>query len=293
MQEQPFGRSGLRVSRLGLGTGQVGGADVDDREAGRLLNRALDLGVTFLDTAPSYGEAEERIGRHLAHRRGEFVLSTKGGYGVPGLPDWTGEVIRRGVDEALMRLRTDHLDVFFLHSCPLGVLQRDDILDACRQIVTSGKVRVAGYSGENAPLEFAVECGVFQAVQCSVNVCDQRALDGPIAKAAGRGMAVVAKRPLANAPWRFSERPAGDYAEEYWRRLQAMALTPGELPWEELFLRFAAFAPGVSTAIAGTRRIENLEANLRALEKGPLPAATLALLRDTFRRADRGWEGQV
>lgn len=293
METRPFGRTGLTVPALGFGAGHVGDDALDDADAGALLHRVLDLGLTFVDTAPSYGLAEERIGRHLAHRRAEFVLSTKGGYGVPGVDDWTGEAIRRGVEAALVRMRTGHLDVLFLHSCPLQVLQRDDVLEACRQVVASGKVRVAGYSGENEALEFAVDCGVFQAVQCSVNVCDQRALDGAVARAAGRGLGVVAKRPLANAPWRFPARPAGHYAEAYWLRLQAMGLDPGGLGWDELFLRFAAHAPGVSTAIAGTRSLANLEANLRCVEKGPLPASTFQALRSAFRDADRGWEGQI
>ena len=118
MERRPFGTTGLTVPALGLGAGQVGDARLDEAGAARLLGGALDLGVTLLDTARSYGLSEERIGRHLAHRRGEFLLSTKVGYGVEGVADWTGPAVARGIDEALGRLRTDVIDLVFLHSCP-------------------------------------------------------------------------------------------------------------------------------------------------------------------------------
>src|SRR5277367_4692751 len=128
MVERPFGTTGFRVSAVGLGTGSIGGDDVSEEQVEELLCGALDLGVTLIDTARSYGLAEERIGRHLAHRRGEFVLSTKGGYGAELVDDWTHAAVVRGVERALRTLKTDVIDVFFLHSCPEAVALRDDIL---------------------------------------------------------------------------------------------------------------------------------------------------------------------
>src|SRR5512140_625967 len=114
-----FGRTGLHVPVLGSGAMQLGDPRIDDAEAGRVLNAVVDAGATLIDTARSYGLSEERIGRHLAHRRGEFILSTKVGYGIVGVPDWTRECILRGVDAARDRLRTDVIDVVHLHSCGL------------------------------------------------------------------------------------------------------------------------------------------------------------------------------
>ena len=73
METRAFGNTGLRVSVLGFGAGHVGGDDLSEGEASRLLNEVLDLGVTLIDTARSYGLSEERVGRHLAHRRDAFV----------------------------------------------------------------------------------------------------------------------------------------------------------------------------------------------------------------------------
>ena len=290
---RPFGTTGLSVPALGLGAGQLGDPGQDDGEVGRLLNEALDLGVTLIDTARSYGCSEERIGRHLAHRRGEFVLTTKVGYGVAGEADWTAGCVRRGIDEALWRLRTDVIDVVLLHSCDAAVLSDQGILTALDQARAAGKLRVAAYSGEGAPLDLAVACGRLGAVECSVNLCDQRVLDGALPRAAARGLGVIAKRPLANAPWRHLERPVGQYVEPYWERWQAMRLDAARLPWDELALRFAAHAPGVSCCIVGTSDLAHLRRNVALAARGPLPTDLVEALRLAFRAHDRGWEGQV
>jgi aryl-alcohol dehydrogenase-like predicted oxidoreductase len=288
-----FGATGLRVSRLGLGAGHIGGDDLDEREVARLLHGALDAGVTLIDTARGYGKSEERIARHLGGRRDELVLSTKGGYGVEGVPDWTAEAVTRGVEAALTTLRTDRIDVFHLHSCPREILERGEVVRALSDAVRAGKVRVAAYSGENEALEWAVSSGCFGSLQCSVNLVDQRSLDGAIAEAARRGLGVIGKRPLANACWRFDARPIGDYAEVYWERLATLRDRLGAVDWPNLAVRFAAFAPGVSSVIVGTRSLEHLHRSLAAVDEGPLPAAMVDELRAWFRANDRGWLGQI
>jgi aryl-alcohol dehydrogenase-like predicted oxidoreductase len=290
---RPLGNTGITVSALGLGAGRIGGDDLDDAGADALLSAALDAGVTLLDTARSYGRSEDRIGRFLARRREGVVVSTKGGYGVPGVPDWTGACITAGVDAALGVLRTDRIDVFLLHSCPRATLEQGEVLDALSGAVRAGKVRVMGYSGEGEALAWAVRSGAFGVVETSVSLCDQRVLDEVLPAAAAAGMGVIAKRPLANAPWRFASRPVGDYAEPYWERLQAMAIDPGALPWDELAIRFAAFQPGVSAAIVGTAQVAHLLRAARGVAAGPLPDEQARALRDAFRSNDRGWVGQV
>ncbi len=290
---RPFGRTGLTVSALGLGAGHIGGDEIDDAGADALLGAALEAGITLLDTARSYGRSEARIGRFLAGRRDRAVIATKGGYGIDGVPDWTAACIVAGVDAALGVLRTDRVDVFLLHSCPVSTLARGDVIDALERAVRAGKVRVMGYSGEGEALAWAVRSGRFGAIETSVSLCDQRVIDEVLPAAAAAGMGVIAKRPLANAPWRFAERPSGDYAETYWERLRAMAIDPGGLPWDELAVRFAAFQPGVSAAIVGTRQAGHLQRALRGVAAGHLPEAQAQALREAFRRSDRDWVGQV
>ena len=290
---RPFGNTGIDVPALGFGAGHIGDLALDEHAAGELLNAALDAGITLMDTARGYGASEERIGRHLAHRRDEFVLSTKVGYGIPGFEDWTGPCITAGIDTALGLLRTDRIDVAHLHTCTLDVLERGEVIDALDAAVAAGKVRVAAYSGDNAELEWAVASGRFGSVQTSVNLFDQRVIDRGLAGARSRDLGVIAKRPVANAPWRFEARPTGDYCEPYWERMQAMQLDPRGLEWQELALRFAAFQPGVGSVIVGTRSVGHLRRNAELLERGPLQDEQVAAIRASFAASDDGWTGQV
>lgn len=293
-ETRPFGKTGLAVPPLGLGAGPVGDGGLEEGEAERLLNAALDLGLAFVDTAPGYGLSEDRIGRHIARRRSSFVLSTKLGYGVPGVPDWTGECIALGVDLALTRLRTDVLDVAHLHSCPIETLLHSGVVDALLRAVEAGKVRVAAYSGENEALAWAVSSGAFGSVQASVNLCDQRSLSRELATAASRGLGVVAKRPLANTPWRPSaEHPDDAAAAAYRERWITLRLDDLGVPPAELAVRFAAFSPGVSTAIVGSRRLEHLEEMQRHVGKGPLPEEVLAEIDARFATVGRDWPGMI
>jgi aryl-alcohol dehydrogenase-like predicted oxidoreductase len=294
MEQRSLGSTGLTVSALGFGAGQIGDAALGEAEVGVLLNEAADLGITLFDTARGYGLSEERIGRHLGHRREGLVLSTKVGYGIEGTPDWTAQCIRRGVDEALKRLATDRIDLVLLHSCPLEVLTRGEVITALAQTVTAGKVRVAGYSGEREALEWAVESGQFGAVEHSLSLCDQRVIEGALARARARGLGVIAKRPVANAPWRHAEQPVGQYVEEYWWRWRTMAGDPRgfdrrDLDWDEVALRFALGTPSVHSAIVGTKSIAHLRRNAEILGRGPLPVDQVEALRASFATNDPGW----
>ena len=201
MERRPLGNTGFHVSALGFGAGPSCDAALSEDAAAALLHGVLDAGINLIDTAPSYGLSEERIGRHLHGRRGEFVLSTKCGYGVPGVEDWTPPCITRGVDLALRRLRTDIIDVMHLHSCPVEVLQRPGVVEALARAVEQGKVRAAAYSGDNDALEEALGRAVRRGADLG-DLFDQRAIDGR--SGARRGVGVIAKRPLGNAPWRFT-----------------------------------------------------------------------------------------
>src|SRR5262245_552350 len=173
MQRSVLGATRTEVSVLGLGAGALGEARVSAAEAEALLETALECGVTLVDTARSYGLSEERIGTFA--RRGELVIWTKGGYGVEGVPDWTPEAVRRGVEGALLRMRLERVDVFHLHSCPLQTAQREDLVEVLERAREAGKIGIAAYSGENEALEWCVGSGRFGSVQCSVNVFDQGA----------------------------------------------------------------------------------------------------------------------
>jgi len=294
MQRRAFGHSGLEVPVLGFGAMQVGDPRLSELEAARVLNHALDLGLTLVDTARSYGLAEQRIGRHLASRRDEFVLSTKVGYGVAGIPDWTYDCVVAGVDAARDRLRTDVIDIVHLHSCSADLLDEGEVTRALEDCAAAGKLRVVGYSGDGPALRYAIASGAFGSVMASVNLCDQQALR-PLAEAQACGLGTIAKRPLAGQPWRRDQPPDAAAHAEYWRRFRQLR---GELgfiadDWEALALRFAAYAPGVDCVIVGGADPRHLERNQAAVTAGPLEQSQRDALRAAYGRVGAAWQGIV
>ncbi|MGZ6123669.1 MAG: aldo/keto reductase [Myxococcales bacterium] len=289
---RPLGATGITVSAVGLGAGRIGDPQVSEGEVDRLIGAALDAGVTLFDTARSYGLSEERLGRALQGRRDRAVLSTKIGYGIEGVPDWTPRCIELGVEAALRRLHTDCVDIVHLHSCPREVLELAGVVEPLVSAVRAGKVRVAAYSGEGDALSWAIRSGAFGSVQCSVSVVDQGALPAA-AEAAARGIGVLAKRPLGNAPWRYAQPPAQEDIAEACRRFRALGLDAARRNWPAQFARFAAFAPGVSAILVGTSSAEHLMQSVAAIAQGPLDAAALDTLHAAFEREGKGWQGRV
>ncbi len=281
------------MTPLGFGAMQIGDPDIDEAAAARLLNEVLDADIGLIDTARSYALSEQRIGRHLAARRDEFLLSTKLGYGVEGCEDWTYECIRLGVDRALATLATDHIDVAHLHSCPADVLRDNGVLDALATAREQGKIRCAAYSGDNEALSVAMESGMVQSVQASVSLFDQSNLRLRLTFARDNGIPVLAKRTLGGAPW----RPVPDLAPpeaELHRRYQAMAafLPPPE-EMADTLLRFAAYAPGVTCVLVGGTRIDHLRSNIAAVERGPLPDSMLARIDKAWLRSGTSWDSVI
>ncbi|GAB4083257.1 aldo/keto reductase [Modestobacter muralis] len=293
MLQRPLGSSSLTVSALGFGAGHIDVGDMTEREARVLLDGVLELGVTFIDTARGYGASEERLGRWMSPHREAVVLSTKVGYDVPGQEDWTAGAVREGVERALRVLQTDRIDVMFLHSCPVEVLQTGEVVEALLACRSAGKVLAAGYSGENVALSWAGESGLFDVLQTSVNIADQHSRRAVLPFARQRGIGVVAKRPLANAAWRYRERPIGVYGETYWQRLRHMNVQPQADDWVGTAIRFSAFTPGVSTAIVGTSSLSHLAHAAMAVDRGPLPLEEAHQWEDAFRPHEAEWSGEV
>ncbi len=143
----------FEFSAIGLGCMNVsmGYGPADDSESGRLLLEALDAGYTFLDTAAMYGmgHSEELIGRTLAHRRSDFTLASKCGIfkGASGRTETDGRpvVLKKTCEDSLRRLRTDVIDLYYLHRIDVNVPVEDSI-GALSELVAAGKIRTIGLS---------------------------------------------------------------------------------------------------------------------------------------------------
>ncbi len=287
-----LGHSGLFVSAVGLGAGPLGDARIEAGEAESLVRAAVDLGITVIDTAPSYGASEERVGLALRGIRDSVTLVTKLGYGIEGEADWTPRCLARGIDRALERLATDRIDVVLLHSCGRERLQSGELYEPLFAAKAAGKVRAIGYSGDGEALSFAVSSGAFDVVECSVNLVDREALREVVVEARRRDIGVLAKRSLANAVWNHHELPERDDLAVYWKRLRAMPL-PAGVALDELALRFSAFAEGVGCALVGTTRKDHLSRAVEIVNRGPLEPPTEKALERSFMDHGASWGGLV
>lgn len=286
---RPFARGRLRVSALGLGAGALGDVDLGEDGAEALLAHALELGINVIDTAPAYGRSEARIARFLAgRRRDEVILSTKVGYGVPWVADWTPEAVRLGVEQALLRFKTDYLDIVHLHSCPTELLERGEVPAALVEAVKAGKVRVAAYSGDGHPLYVSTKLPGFSAVQASLSILDRNNAPTLSIAKSEHGFGTLAKRALANAPWRYAEAPEREDEAQYWWRWREMALALGADP-AAIALRWVVHHTDVDCALVGTRQAARLDAAVAAVAEGPLPDDLLAHLDERWEDVGAYW----
>lgn len=163
MQHFILGRTGLEISRTGFGALPI--QRVSFEEADRLLNRALDGGITYIDTARAYTDSEEKIGRAIAHRRGEYVLATK-----TGAKDAAG--FQRDLETSLRLLKTDVIDVYQFHNpgfvpVPGGA---DGLYDAALKAREAGKIRFISITNHSLERAFeAVHSGLYDTLQYPFN----------------------------------------------------------------------------------------------------------------------------
>ena len=302
MEMATLGRTGLRVSRLGVGLVEIG-IQLTEGEtdlAGRLLNIALDGGINFLDTAECYGISEDLIGATISHRRGEFILATKAGHPSHGTdaPRFTGETVRASIERSLRRLRTDYVDLLQVHAYDVFGEPPDDVIEAVLDAKREGKTRFVGYSQENEEALWAIESGLFDTLQTAFHIMDQRARYGIFEKAAAADMGIIAKRPVGNGMWGREFRPEDHYENTVARRLgqrahkmRALGPVEGE-PADriETALGFVLAHTEVHTAIVGTRNPDHMRSNIEIAEsRMPLDPAVVAELRRRYDAVGEDW----
>lgn len=294
-----FGKTGLNVSVLGFGAAPAAFLSAEATATARLVESLLDAGMNVLDTAAMYPGSEAFIGEHLSHRRKDYVLISKCGTKVAEIdaPAWSPELITASVDRALRLTKTDALDVMLLHSCDLATLQKGEALGALVKARAAGKVRHVGYSGDNAAAAYAAGMADVAVIETSVSIVDQANIDVVLPAAEKGNVGIIVKRPIGNAAWRPAEAHTGIYAnynKPYIERFGKLGLSPADLgfagdpqaAWPEIAIRFTLSFPQVGTAIIGTTKQKNAEANLAHVAKGPLPAEAVAKIRAAFKRAD-------
>ena len=279
-----LGRTGLEVTELAYGAMELRGApkgrDLVDEDVGRLLNTVLDSGITLIDTSIDYGLSEELIGRHVGHRRDEFVLASKCGCPLvedPDLPtrmgphDYSRDNIVAGVEQSLRRLRTDRLDVLQVHLTPSReTLEADDVVATLHDLQASGKVRFIGMSGILPHLDDHIAMGVFDVFQIPYSVVQPQhgaAIDAAAASGAGVIVRGGAARGVPSGGERATER--NPELTDVWGRAGLQELLDG-MSAMEFTLRATLSHRGMTTNIVGTLNPDHLAENIAATGRGPL-----------------------
>jgi aryl-alcohol dehydrogenase-like predicted oxidoreductase len=303
IERRTLGKTGMDVSVLGFGGAEIGFEKTDQEAVERLLKSALDGGLNTIDTAECYAGSEEAIGKAVSDRRKDYWLFTKVGHADPGAEGWTAPSIQRSIERSLQRLKTDHVDLVHLHSCSKETLEKGECIEALEKAKKAGKTRFIGYSGDAEPARYAVETGRFDTLETSISIADQQAIELTLPLAREQKMGVIAKRPIANAAWRYDTEPGNGYVVEYWKRLQKLnydfakgekRADPGPEGAAGVALRFTLSQPGVHTAIVGTTKPERWKQNAELVAAGPLPKERVEEIRRRWKEiAEEGWAGQV
>src|SRR3954464_3875129 len=298
MEYRPLGRTGVQVSKLCLGTmmfGAWGNTDHDDSI--RIIHRAIDAGINFVDTADVYsaGESEEIVGKALKGRRDNVVLATKF-WGAMGEEPNRGGVSRRWiieeVENSLRRLGTDWIDLYQMHR-PVPGVDPDETLGALTDLVRQGKVRYIGSSSFNAgqivdaqwiAREHRLER--FRTEQPPYSLLTRGVELDVLPTAQRHGMGILSYSPLAggwlSGSWSADSSPTSPARRRLAARfdmslpdnqrkldaveqLQQVADDAG-LSMIELAIAFVVNHPGVTSAIIGPRTMEQLDSQLPAAD---------------------------
>lgn len=297
---KPFGRTGLNVSCISLGTVALGleygiesphaSRRPSEKDAIRLLEQAADEGINLFDTAPAYGESERLVGLAIG-RRQRCHIATKvsvpmdgDGKALQGAP--LRAAINASLKKSLRILRRDVIDIVQIHNATVDGIERGEVSDVLLKARDEGKVRFLGASvyGEESALA-AVNSGYFDSLQVAYNVLDQRMAGRVFPAAAQAGVGILVRSALLKGALteksRFLPPELHVLQRASERAREKLAGTWQRLP--EIAVRFCLSSKDVATVLVGASTRKELEQALLAAKAGPLSeellgqAASLAL----------------
>jgi aryl-alcohol dehydrogenase-like predicted oxidoreductase len=314
MERRILGRTGVKLAVLGFGCGNVGGLMVrgTTAEQDRAVTRAIELGINYFDTAPSYGDgaSEINLGRAIRRMQAEIVIGTK--FRIePENKSRINVAIASSLEASLRRLGRDMVDILYLHNAidatATDALHPDFVLcevaPAVEKLRQQGKIRFSGITaiGQTEALHRIVTSGVFDAAQIVHNLLNPSAaveippgfpaqnFSGLLQAARAADMGAIgitilacgalsgteARHPLASKPDPIASGP--DYTTDMIRarRLQPLVREGYAGSLLEAALRFAISNSAMTTALIGYSSVDHLEAAAAAIAKGPLPTPAL------------------
>ena len=248
MEKRILGKTGWPVSVIGLGAIKL--PRIGTKECERLLNRALDRGINFVDTADCYGDSEEKIGQALKKRRKEFYLSTK-------VDERDGPGVRAKLERCLRRLQTDWIDLLFFHDVRGSEYEKifnAGGLEELEKARKEGKISEIGISihGSLSMMKRAIECGAFSVLMVAYSAIDEDRLTADLLPmAAAQGVGLIAMKPLAGG--RLAQVSSRTWETSFFK---------GESP-AQIALRYVLSNPHIHCAIPGMMALDELEENVR------------------------------
>jgi predicted aldo/keto reductase-like oxidoreductase len=257
LPKRVLGRTNQKVSILGLGTAPVGEGPVDVQEGIKIFGEAIDRGVTYIDTARIYGNAEEILGHLIPKRRDKLFIVTK-------VSTDNAERAEKSISQSLRLLKIDHIDLVHIHSIGSKridrVLSKDGVLEYLLKQKEAGKIRFIGISGHNRPPNFVrmLKTDQIDVVMCVMNYADRNIYDFEskvLSEARKRNVGCVAMKVYAGIKGGFPNHRSG---------YVGCATEPAYLPNA---MAYALDLEGVSAAVVGPYTVEQSIQNVQFAQK--------------------------
>ena len=321
MERRALGRTGWRISPISFGAWGIGGdawGSTDDDESMRVLHRAVDLGVNFIDTADVYGDghSERLIAQLRRERSEEIIVATKAGRRLSAqvAADYNRKNLTAFVERSLANIDTAAIDLLQLHCPPSEAYEMPELFGILDDLVAAGKVRYYGVSVEKVDDALrAIEYDGVQSVQIIFNMFRLKPSERFFAAARARKVGILARVPLASGLLSGKLRPDSKFADgdhrafnrhgeafdqgetfsgvDYDIALEAVEklkpLVPHGATMAQLALRWILSFPEVTAAIPGAKKVTQVDENVRAADLPPLSDAAMARVRDVYDRSIR------
>ena len=293
MEFRTLGKTGLEVSEIGYGAAQIGSRNVSEDQAETALNRILDEGINFIDSAAMYGLSEERIGKFISHRKDDFIIATKcGDFEVERdgkieiAKDYSREGILRTIEESRRKLKLDVIDIVQFHGLPGENDDEKIAFDALVEAKNKGWTNHIGVSQDGAAAAEAAAKWPLDTQEFTYNILYQESAENLMPTLAEHNMGTIIKRPISNAVWERDAKPDGSYMGGPWERAQAFPLLElaGGMPLVEFALRFTLSHPTVCTAIVGSTNPDHIASNVRVSDGQRLSDDMVKRAREGFKK---------
>jgi aryl-alcohol dehydrogenase-like predicted oxidoreductase len=321
MQYRELGRTGWKVSTISFGAWAIGGSwgPVEDAESFDALQKAVDLGVNFFDTADVYGDgrSERLLAKLKADRKEEIIIATKAGRRLEphNSAGYNRQNLTAFIERSLKNLNSERLDLVQLHCPPVEVYYRPEVFGWLDELVIAGKIRYYGVSVEKVEEALkAIEFPGVQTVQIIFNMFRQRPAELFFSEAKRRKVGILARLPLASgmlagkmtrsSSFAPEDHRAGNRQGEWFDRGETFSgvdfetglqvveelrqLVPAGYTLAQLAMRWILMFEAVTCAIPGAKRAAQEEENARAADMPPLSEETMRKVREIYERRIRG-----